>query len=251
MPPTIVFPPRLTASAERVRDAADLRGLTTTSLPTSDVPGDLTADHLHAGPTFADAVAPRLGIALLEAPPTWLADLPRRYTRRTITAMPIAAAWNLRSPAFIKSPNDKSLRATIYTDGTRLPGADAVDAGTTVLVSEIVTFSAEYRFHLLDGMVHTSSQYAADGALHGRPCPDVVLARAGAMLADLAATLPSAIVVDLGVVDDRLAVIEANAGWASGTYAADPGRALDVVLRAAGPADAVGSDDRRFVRGLA
>ncbi|GAA2220007.1 hypothetical protein GCM10010413_08640 [Promicromonospora sukumoe] len=250
MPPTIVFPRRLTASAQRVRDAADRRGLTTTSLPTSDVPGDLTADHLHAGPTFADAVAPGLGITLLEAPATWLADLPREYVGRTVTAMPVAEAWRLRSPAFVKSPNDKSMRAMIYTDGTRLPGADAVDGGTTVLVSEIVTFSAEYRFHLLDGAVRASSQYAADGALHVGPVPDVVLGRAGAMLADLAATLPSAIVVDLGDIDDGLVVVEANAAWASGTYAADPDRVLDVVLRAAGPADAVRADDRRFVRGL-
>jgi hypothetical protein len=248
MPRTLVLPPRLPASAERIREAAIRRGLTTVQLPTFDTPEGLTADHLHAGPTFVDAVAPCFDIAPLEAPATWLADLPLEHVRRTITAMPIADAWRLHSPAFIKSPNDKSLRAMIYTDGTRLPGRDAVDPDTVVLVSDIVTFTAEYRFHLLDGVIHTSSQYVADGALATGPVPDNVLRRATAMLTDLAETLPSAIVVDLGATDDGLAIIEANAAWASGTYTADADLALDVLLRAAGPADEVRPRDLVFIR---
>ncbi|MFC8796706.1 hypothetical protein ACFT2C_03145 [Promicromonospora sp. NPDC057138] len=93
MPGTLVFPPRLTASAERVREAAIRRGVTTAQFPTFEVPEDMVADHVHAGPPFADAVAPHLGIALLEAPATWLPDLPLEFTRRTITAMSIADAW--------------------------------------------------------------------------------------------------------------------------------------------------------------
>ncbi|WP_233257365.1 ATP-grasp domain-containing protein [Promicromonospora sp. AC04] len=238
----------MTASADAVRTAADARGLTTVQPAAVQLPEDLAADHLHAGPTFADTVAPASGIACLEAPPTWLADLPYDVVGRTITAMPIRDAWALRYPAFVKAPNDKSLRAMVYTDGTRLPGADAVDPDTLILVAEIVSFTAEFRLHVLDGVMHASSQYAAHGRLHLGPLPAEVVPAAAALIGEVVETLPSAIVVDVGLLDDRLVVIEANAAWASGIYVSDVDAALDVILRAAAPAGDLSSHDRAFVR---
>jgi hypothetical protein len=244
----MLFPSRLTASAEAVRTAADARGLTTVQPAAVHLPEDMAADHLHAGPTFADAVAPASGIACLEAPPTWLADLPYDIVGRTITAMPIRDAWALRYPAFVKAPNDKTLRAMVYTDGTRLPGADAVDPDTLVLVAEIVSFTAEFRLHVLDGTMHASSQYAAHGRLHVGPLPAEVVPAAAALIGDVVETLPSAIVVDVGLLDGRLVVIEANAAWASGIYVSDVDAALDVILRAAAPAGDLSPRDKAFVR---
>lgn len=246
---TLVLPPRLTASAQLLRDAAHRRGLHTIQLPTFDVPAGMQADHLHAGPTFADAVAPGLGIAPLEARPDWLTGLPRELTRREITLVTIDEAYELRRPAFIKSPNDKSIPAMIYTDGSRLPGPDAVDRRTPVLISDIVDFAAEYRLHLLDGTVHAGSQYAEQGRLRLGPPPSDALAFGTDLLAGFGHTLPTAIVVDVGTIDGRgWAVIEANAAWASGAYVADPDRVLDVVLRAAGPTASAGTHDRQFIR---
>ncbi len=245
---TLVLPPRLTASAEAVRDAAHRRGLHTVQLPTFAVPDGLRAGHLHAGPSFADVVAPALDIALLQAPEDWLARLPFDFTRREILAMPIREAYELRRPAFVKSPNDKEIRAVVYTDGSRLPGPDQLDPQTPVLVSDVVEFTAEYRLHLLDGAVHTGSQYAERGKLRLGPLPSDASAFGAELLAAYGHTLPTAIVVDVGVVGGRWAVVEANAAWASGIYAADPRRALDVVLRAAGPIGAVGARDRPYLR---
>jgi hypothetical protein len=134
----MILPPRLTVSAGKVRDAAQRRGLNTVQLPTFDVPADLRGDHVHCGPDFADAVAAALGIATLQAPPGWLADLPRAFTGRDVRLVTLSEAHQLRRPAFIKSPNDKSIRAMVYTDGSRLPGSDALDPETEVLVSDIV-----------------------------------------------------------------------------------------------------------------
>jgi hypothetical protein len=250
----IVFPPRLTRSAERIRVAAHVRGLASVQLPTFEVPVGLTADHLHAGPTFADAVAPVLGIAPLEAPADWLSTLPAGLTGRRIEAMPIRDAWRLRTPAFIKSPNDKSITAMIYSDGTRLPGSDAVDPETPVLVSPLVTFTVESRLFVLDGDVHVGSRYADDGRLRLGPVPAGAAAFAADALPSIAASLPSAIVIDVGLIENGSSgrpawvVIEANAAWASGCYAADARDVLDVVLRAAGPETAVSDHDRRFIR---
>ncbi|GLZ34753.1 hypothetical protein Lesp02_69400 [Lentzea sp. NBRC 105346] len=243
---TLVLPPRLTASAEAIRDAARRRGLTTVQLPTFDVPGDLRATNLHAGPSFADVVAPKLGIVLLEAPAGWLTELPGELTRRDVRLTPIGEAYAIRHPVFVKSPNDKSIKAMIYADGSRLPGPDAVERDTPVLVSEVVRFDAEYRLHVLDGSVVAASRYAEDGRLSlGTDTVDAEKFGADVLAAT---TLPSAIVVDVGRIGGDWAVIEANAAWASGCYVSDPDRVLDVVLRAAGPAAAVGDHDRRFLR---
>lgn len=241
----IVFPPRLTASAVRLRDAAHARGLETVQLDSFLPPADLRAGHVHAGPGFADAVAPRLGIGLLEAPEDWLARLPAEFTGREIRLMSLREAYGLRGPAFVKSPNDKGIPALVYTDGSRLPGPDAVDPQTRVLVSDVVRFTCEHRMYLLDGAVHTASRYARDGRLSLGPASAEALAFAAGLPR---ATLPSAIVVDVGLADGRWSVIEANAAWAAGMYSCDPQRALDVVLRASAPVESVADRDREFLR---
>jgi hypothetical protein len=246
---TLVLPPRLTASAQTMRETAQERGLGTVQLSTFDVPVDLRAGHLHAGPNFADRVAPALGIGLLQAPEDWLARLPRTWTGRDIVTMPIREAYEIRRPAFIKSPNDKQIRAMVYADGSRLPGPDEVDAATTmVLVSDVVEFSAEYRLYLLDGAVHTGSRYAEDGRLSLGPLSEAAAAFGASLLAECGQTLPTAIVVDVGRTEGQWAVIEANAAWASGMYTSDPSRALDTLLRAAAPVDTITARDRRFLR---
>ncbi|MGQ5259874.1 ATP-grasp domain-containing protein [Micromonospora sp. ZYX-F-536] len=231
-----------------MRDAAHRRGLRTVQLRTFAVPAGMEADHLHAGPGFADVVAPLLGIAPLEAGPGWLTVLPRDLTRREITLVAISEAYELRRAAFIKSPNDKTIPAMIYTDGSRLPGPDAVDRRTPVLVSDIVEFTAEYRLHLLDGVVHAGSQYATHGRLHLGPPSTDALAFGADLLAGYGHTLPSAIVVDVGLINGKWGVIEANAAWASGAYVSDPDLVLDVVLRAAGPTASVSARDQQFIR---
>ncbi|MFI5801895.1 ATP-grasp domain-containing protein [Streptomyces sp. NPDC051561] len=245
---TLVLPPRLTDSARAMRDTAQARGLATVQLTTFAVPADLRAGHLHAGPAFADVAAPALGIGLLQAPEDWLAQLPRTWTGREIVSMPIREAYALRRPAFIKSPNDKQIRAMVYTDGSRLPGPDQVDATTTVLVSDMVEFSAEYRLYLLDGTVHTGSRYAENGRLSLGPLSEDATAFATDLLAECGETLPTAIVVDVGRTEGQWAVIEANAAWASGMYTSDPQRALDVLLRAAAPDHTIAPRDRAFLR---
>ncbi|MEV6580810.1 ATP-grasp domain-containing protein [Streptomyces sp. NPDC051582] len=242
---TLILPPRITDSAARLREAAHARGLDTVRLGTFAVPDGLRARHLHAGPAFADAVAPRLGIGLLEAPADWLARLPREFTGREVRLLPIREAYALRRPVFVKSPNDKSIPALVYADGSRLPGPDAVDPETEVLVSDVTRFAAEYRMYLLDGSVHTASRYAEDGRLSLGPVAAEAVAFAGRLPF---VTLPSAIVVDVGLADGRWSVIEANAAWASGTYACDPPRALDVVLRAAAPRESFAERDEAFLR---
>ncbi|MEV4925360.1 ATP-grasp domain-containing protein [Streptomyces roseoverticillatus] len=86
------------------------------------------------------------------------------------------------------------------------------------------------------------------GRLALGPLPEAARALGAGVLAEACAALPSAIVIDVGLVDGRWAVVEANAAWAGGLCTACPDRALDVILRAAGPADDVAFRDRAFIR---
>ncbi|MFJ8822371.1 ATP-grasp domain-containing protein [Streptomyces sp. NPDC102467] len=252
---TLFLSPRLTATGQALSGAARRRGLHVETLMTwraPDASQRLPGASLYAGPLFADAVSRGLGLGLLEAAPGWLAGLPPELTHRGIELMTVSEARGLRRPAFVKPPNDKSFPARVYPDGSRLPGPDAVDDTTPVLVSDIVAFDVEYRLFLLDGEVRTASRYARRGALDVAALDDDPLR--GEVLAFAArlpmATLPSAVVVDVGRLSGggEWAVVEANAAWASGHYAGDADAALDVVLRAACPADAVGHRDARFLR---
>ncbi|MET9420370.1 ATP-grasp domain-containing protein [Streptomyces sp. NPDC006540] len=250
---TLFLSPRITATGNALAAAAVRRGMRTRTLHDWRVPEefrDVPGGSLYAGPLFADAVAGELGLGLLEAPQAWLAALPRELTARQIELTTVAEARALRRPAFVKPPNDKSFPARVYPDGSGLPGPDAVDDDTQVLVSDIVTFTAEYRLFLLDGAVVTGSRYAVRGELdvaplERDPCREQVLAFAARLDP---AGLPSAIVVDVGSVDGGWAVVEANAAWASGHYACDEDAVLDVVLRAARPRGQVLARDAGFLR---
>ena len=259
LPRTLVFSPRANDTSHVLASAAHRRGLLTEHMTGWRVPDGFLVGgpaHLYAGPLFADAVAAGLGIALLEPPDDWLTRLPRGAVRREIRMLTMAEAWTLRTPAFLKPPNDKSFPARLYHDGTRLPGPDAVDSDAPVLASDPVRFTIEFRLHVLDGEVVTGAQYAIDGDLAieppaGHESEQLILGFAREVLSESAETLPSAVVVDVGLIDGEPAVIEANAAWASGHYAADPERVLDVVLRAAGPESEAADRDRAFLRPVA
>ncbi|GAA2353561.1 hypothetical protein Cme02nite_45930 [Catellatospora methionotrophica] len=260
----LILPPRVTETGLALADAARRRGMRVETLRTWRLPEHLAGHagaHLYAGPLFADAVGAELGAGLLEPDQDWLARLPRRWTRREVVFTTLARARGLDRPAFVKPPDDKSFPARVYPTGADLPGPDVLEADTAVLVSDVVAFRAEYRLFVAAGRVRAVSRYAVDGELDlATAAEDARCAEAAGFASGLFGAgvpeLPGAVVVDVGLVEEagtgrpEWAVIEANAAWASGHYAADPDRALDVVLAASRPVAQVSPADRRFLRQL-
>ncbi|MGI8334607.1 ATP-grasp domain-containing protein [Actinomadura scrupuli] len=255
--PALILPPAPTVTAQLLADAARSRRMEVRILTRRPVPRGLFGrTHLYGGEAFADAVAPELGTALLQPPSRWLADLPAEFTRREVVHTTLGAAFRLERARFIKPAAGKAFPAQVYPSGGDLPSG--VPGQTPVLVADPVHFAAEYRLHVLDGAVRAGGRYAVDGVLDPAPADTLpewpsVLSFAAELLGHDAETLPSAVVVDVGMMvgaDGRreLAVVEANEAWFSNCYAADPAGVLDVVLRAALPAAAVPSRDRPFVR---
>ncbi|MFI6446936.1 ATP-grasp domain-containing protein [Kitasatospora sp. NPDC050543] len=263
----LLLAPRINDTGLQLLTAARRRGMRAQTATAWRLPEELREvrpAHLYGGPLFADAVGRGLGIAALEPAEDWLVRLPRELTRRTVELTTLAEARRLRRPAFLKPPADKLFPARIYPDGTGLPGPDALDDDTLVQISDIVAFRREYRLFVLDGAVHTASRYLVDGQLNVAPLAEdpyraEVHAFAAQVLAACAGTLPSAVVVDVGLLDGDGAgggpgawcVVEANMAWASGGYGCDPDRVLDVVLRAAGPLADLAPADEPFCRALA
>ncbi|MFF1905535.1 ATP-grasp domain-containing protein [Kitasatospora sp. NPDC058218] len=256
--PVLLTSAQRTGTTVLLAGAAAARGLATAELTGPAVLDRLAGRpvHWYGGPLAAARIADRLGLALLEPADDWPARLPEEFTGRRIELTTLAEAWTLRRPAFVKPPADKSLPPAVYSDGSRLPRhGERIGPDTPVLVSDPVTFGAEYRLFVLDGEVVTGSRYARFGRLDPGPLTDEATGFARRLLTAVGDTLPSAVVLDVGPLLDpydpgeRWAVVEANLPWFAHCYAADPARALDVVLRAAGPAAALRPADRRFVRG--
>jgi hypothetical protein len=235
----------------RVGGPEDLNGLTD------------RAAYWYGGPLVSSRLTSRLAIGLLEPEDAWLPSLGRRYTGRRIEAATLEAAWALTRPAFVKPPSDKSFPAQVYLDGSHLPSRGAgLAPETPALISDVMSLACEYRLFLLDGAVAAASRYAVFGRLdvaplEGDPREREVRAFAATLTRRLRYSLPSAVVVDIGLAADpdtgreRWVVVEANMAWFAHCYAADPDRVLDVVLRSAGPLKDIAEKDFGHLRSRA
>ncbi|KJK56888.1 hypothetical protein UK12_19980 [Saccharothrix sp. ST-888] len=251
-----------TSTGLLLAEAARRRGLDHVGLDRQDVVDALAgrAVHWYGGPLAADRIAARLGLGLLEPADDWLTELPEEFTGRRITLTTLSQAWTANRPLFVKPPSDKQFPAAVYADGTRLPrDGERIGPDTPVLVSDVVTFAFEYRLFVLDGRIATGSRYARFGrldvaALDGDSHEREVRAFTDALLRTHRGSLPSAVVVDVGLSQDpdtggeRWAVVEANMPWFAHSYAADPDQVLEVVLRAAGPRELVAPRDAGYLR---
>ncbi|MFE4452487.1 ATP-grasp domain-containing protein [Streptomyces sp. NPDC056796] len=259
----LALAPHRSTTATLLAGAARERGMDVTVLPPDGVTalaGPGTAVYYYGGPHFADTVADRLGAALLEPGDGWLDALPYAFTGRRVRRVPLAEARRADGPLFVKPPTDKSFPAAVYANGGALRVPPGLPEESLVQISEVVTWAQEFRLHLLDGEIWTGSRYATFGRLDAAPLtghPDEPAVRAFVRrLVDACAdTLPSGVVLDVGLMrrgdgtgEGRWAVVEANMAWFSNVYAADPARALDVVLRSAGPGTAVLARDAGFRR---
>ncbi|GGX97479.1 hypothetical protein GCM10010324_49580 [Streptomyces hiroshimensis] len=226
----LMLAPQYSSTAELLAAAARRRGMRVETLPRGADPADCREGnrgeaHYYGGPLFAARVRDRLGLCLLEPADDWLSGLPRTFSGRAIRTATLAEARALTRPAFVKPPTDKSFPAAVYGDGGGSPAGPGLPSWTPVQISEVVTWHCEVRLFLLDGEVRTGSQYAVFGRLDaapldGHPQRAAILEFASRLAGAAGHTLPSAVVVDVGLMSagdgaPRWAVVEANMAWFS------------------------------------
>ena len=240
--PSLILTPRQTADAQALWRTAIARGWGVHRLTTwriSDEARELPDPFLYVEALFGPTLAEELGVQLLDPPEDWLPTLPQRYRKRSIELMPLRKARKLEQPAFVKPPNDKSFPAQVYAPGEL---QEWLNDDMTVLVSDPVEFTSEYRCFVLDREVRASSIYMRDGELCDFESASDSERRglaefAQCVLDDDSVQLPRACVLDVGPMTDLgWGVIELNAAWGSGIYGCDPNVAMDVIRAATRPA---------------
>jgi ATP-grasp domain, R2K clade family 2 len=204
------------------------------------VPENFAPDEpvIYGEPLFAEAIAEQLGLALVQPVDSFLVCLPPDYVKRWVSLLTAVEARSLPGPVFLKPPGQKAFPASVYRDGSHLP---ELAENEPVLVSEPVDWLAEFRFFIRDRKVLAWSPYWLRGELARRGdewVVDIDFARStrallDRLLFDLTVELPTAVVIDAGVIADRgPAVVEANQASGAGIYGCDPRDVLEA-LRAA------------------
>jgi hypothetical protein len=252
--PTLVVAAR--ANELRLIAAAEAAGWSVHAADTDPLPAALAEPAVHVSTDRALAVARALDLALLEPPFDLLARVPERYLRRQVEAATFADLDRLAGRTFVKpaDPLDKWFDAGTYSDPrdirTRQPRPDA-----PVLLSEVVEWSVEFRYFVLEGKAVAGSPYIAHGrtswTARNGPLPQAGLAVVEGVCAEMASDLPPAFVLDVGMIADRgWAVVEFNPIWSAGLLAADAHAVLPALLRATRARRALTTEDARWdVRG--
>ncbi len=238
--PTLIFTPRYTDDSQALWKAAASRGWRTERLTNWRIPEHvrtLPEPVLYGEALFGPMLAQQLGLSLVSPPDDWLAVLPREYKLRDIVLTTMGQARGVTGKAFIKPPNDKSFPAGVYS-GTELP--TEFDDTMPVLVSQVVSWTVEFRCFVLDRKVMSYSAYSRfgeplrDAGFTSTPEEDLgAEAFIGRLLADRGVQVEPATVIDIGVIDGAgWACVEQNAAWGAGIYGCEPGAVLDVVRAA-------------------
>ncbi|MDY6899651.1 MAG: ATP-grasp domain-containing protein [Cyanobacteriota bacterium] len=186
---------------------------------------------------MAEPIAQQLGVRLLNPSDDWLTSLPEEYRKRWIYLTTLGKVRLTSITAFMKPPNDKSFPARVYSVED-LP-TDYPDH-TAVLVSEIVEWDKEFRCFILNRCLKTFSVYLREGKLqsennftHTKEEEFEVRNFIQTILSDNRIEIPSATVIDVGVIKGRgWAVVEQNAAWGAGLYGCNPTQVLEVIRHA-------------------
>jgi hypothetical protein len=257
MQKTLVLSPRYTPDSVALKSAALEMGWAVERLPSWRPPAHLADCEAvpYGEPLFAAVVADSLQLALVEPRLSWVAEIPFDLRRREIKFVDLNEARMQRGQAFIKPADDKCFPARIYQSGAELPPSDVLEGSTPVLISEPVSWEAEFRCFVLDQEVAALSVYsrngelaeAEDGTWPASPSEtDEAVDFAHHVLRNV--SFPPAGALDVGVIKNRgWAVVEANACWGSGIYGCDPHKILHTLSRACMKRTAVTEKERQWI----
>jgi hypothetical protein len=241
---TLILSPRYTPDSIALAGEAAAAGWRVERLSSWRAPAYLSESHpvIYGEPLFVAAICEELSLAAFEPPFSWLANVPYQYRLREVEFADLDKARRRERPSFIKPADDKCFQAAVYHSGGDLPSPDALPGATPVLISEPVSWAAEFRTFVLHKQALTISVYSRNGDLAQSPDGDwqasqaetaAALDFAISVLSDNAIPVPPSVVLDVGLIPDRgWAVVEANAAWASGIYGCHPATVLHVLTAA-------------------
>jgi len=178
---------------------------------------------------FCLVLQQKLGLTLCSPSDELLLQVPARFLNRQVTRQTLGEILSSTIPSFIKPVTPKQFRGAVYESEDALAAeCRGLPPGTASFVSEPVTFAAEARTFVMDGLVLDAAVYEGKSDVVG--AGQFVEALSHSML------LPRAVVVDVGFIDGRgWAVIEFNTAWGSGLNGCDPDEVLPAIAVAPEP----------------
>ncbi len=258
--PSLLLAASYNTDSRVLRRAAYERGWATLRLSDDTVPEDFKSPDgrfaLYFSTPVGFIIADQLNLMLLGCDAGWLPGLPQEFLKRRIRPMTLAEAGRQRGKAFVKLATGKGFPAAVYTRRALAERTGTTHPDTQVLVAEAVHWEVEYRCFMLHKQVVTLSAYlrhgrlirsstAEPGAFPGESQAALEFARK--VLTHPAVEAPPALVLDVGIIQDRgWAVIEPNEPWGAGVYACKPDAVLDTILRACVGEGQASMADRRW-----
>ena len=122
----------------------------------------------------------------------------------------------IRSETFGSAPSDKFVKpkkTKIFTGAIKSAITESVDPSEPVWVSDVVTFTSEYRVYVTDKKIAGYSRYDDGDDQDIEPDFDHVTR----MIADYESQ-PIGYSIDVGICEGKTILIEVNDGWALGLY---------------------------------
>ncbi len=177
---------------------------------------DPTTVRVYGPDSFCLVFQQKLGFELCSPNDDLLLRVPPEYLQRRVTQSKLTEAQALTYPAFIKPVIPKQFRGMVYQSFDSLQAeCQGLAPETSVMISEIVNFTAEVRCFVLNGSVLDVAVYEGEAEVSGAAQFARTLAQA--------VQLPRTVGVDLGRIADRgWGVVEFNAAWGAGLNGCDP-----------------------------
>jgi len=215
------------------------------------VTDDVTA---YGEPLFVAAIADSLNLTLIEPQFSWLSKLPFIYTKRKTQLTTLDLARHHADQIFAKPADDKCFAAGVYDCGAAIVASQLLPDDTPVILSEVVDWTVECRYFILERSVMCWSAYSLNGDLvddsfvESDSDTTERTEFVQSLLNDVDVGLPPAVVIDVGKIRGRgWAVIEANPVFGSGIYKCDPIKVLPVLARSIVRTDKLSPSDKSWV----
>jgi len=183
---------------------------------------------VYGNDTFCLVLQQKLHLGLVTPDDELILTVPHTLTKRWLVKRLLADIPTLDYPVFVKPLTPKLFQARVYASAAEIATeCRGLADDTAILVSEVVTFSAEARCFIQDGRVLDCAMYEGDG--------DTTAAANAARDIVAAINCPRAFVLDIGFIADRgWAVIEFNAAWGAGLNGCDPHSVMLAIASASG-----------------
>jgi hypothetical protein len=176
---------------------------------------------VYGADAFCLVLQQKLGLTLCSPSDDLLLQVPASFLNRQVTRQTLGEMLSGALPSFIKPITPKQFRGAVYE--SKAVECRGLPPDTPVFVSEPVSFTAEARTFVLDGLVLDAALY--EGKAETVDAAKFVQALTNSM------SLPRAVVVDVGFIDARgWGVIEFNAAWGAGLNGCDSDRVLPAIV---------------------